>query len=58
MVEQIKKLFEINCKAIDDYAKDLNKLFDFSADKYFENLFKNIELEMDFDKLNIKDINL
>ena len=54
----IKKLFEINCKTEDDYAKDLNKLFDFSADKYFENLFKNIELEMNFEKLNIKDIDL
>ena len=54
----IKKLFEINCKTEDDYAKDLNKLFDFSADKYFENLFENIELEMDFDKLNIKNIDL
>ena len=59
----IKKNFELNCEINDTRGKEylsgifdeLKNLFDEDIDEYFNNLFKNIELEMNFEKLNIKD---
>ena len=61
----IKKNLELNCEINDTRGKEylsgifneLKNLFDEDIDEYFNNLFKNIELEMNFEKLNIKDTN-
>ncbi len=60
----IKKNFELKNELNDKRGKEflsnifdeLKNLLDKDIDEYFNNLFKQIELEMDFEKLNIKDI--